>query len=165
MPIFAASQVVYEVDPTMGVPERGTDTREVWDVPPEADFVAEATWRLARANAVDARDITNPKWAPRAMALAAGATLGQRARSCSVVLPDGRLAWCDGGPLLLWRKGDERLEGAVVVPRIALAKGRLTPVEANHRRRRSLLTNSRPSRTRRPGRASSLPRDPARRGC
>jgi DNA helicase-2/ATP-dependent DNA helicase PcrA len=121
--------VVYEVDPTLGVPERGIDEREVWDVPPAADFAAEATWRLARANAVDARDFTNPKWPPRAMALAAGATPA-RGREADVVLPDGRSAWCDGGPLHLWRKGDERFGDAVVVPRIALAKGLLTPVEA-----------------------------------
>ena len=66
--------VVYEVDPALELPERGTDEREVWDVPPDADFVAEATWRLARANAVDARDVTNPTWPLRVMALAAGAT-------------------------------------------------------------------------------------------
>src|ERR1700722_20358826 len=35
--------VVYEIDPALEIPERGTEEREVWDVPPEADFVAEAT--------------------------------------------------------------------------------------------------------------------------
>ncbi len=121
--------VVYEVDPTFNVPERGTDTREVWEVPPDADFIAEATWRLARANAVDARELANPKWSPRAMAIAAGATPAS-GTDADVVLPDGRLAWTDGGPLQLWQKGDDRFGAAVVVPRIALAKGLLAPVEA-----------------------------------
>jgi DNA helicase-2/ATP-dependent DNA helicase PcrA len=119
--------VVYEIDPALEIPERGTDEREVWDVPPEADFVAEATWRLARANAVDARDFTNPRWPLCAMALAAGATRG---RGVDVVLPDGSVAWLDGGPLHLWPQGDERFGDAVVVPRIALTRGLLTPVAA-----------------------------------
>jgi DNA helicase-2/ATP-dependent DNA helicase PcrA len=121
--------VVYEVDPALELPERGTDEREVWDVPPDADFVAEATWRLARANAVDARDVTNPTWPLRVMALAAGATAAP-GWDIDVVLPDGRPAWCDGGPLHLWQKGDDRFGGAVVVPRIALTRGILAPVAA-----------------------------------
>jgi DNA helicase-2/ATP-dependent DNA helicase PcrA len=121
--------VVYEVDPALEIPERETDEREVWRVPPEADFVAEATWRLARANAVDARDFTNPAWPLCAMALAAGATAAP-GRNVDAVLPDGRPAWCDGGPLHLWQQGDERFGDAVVVPRIALTRGLLTPVAA-----------------------------------
>src|SRR5665213_1042114 len=90
--------VIYEVDPTMNVPERGTDEREVWDVPPETDFVVEATWRLARSNAVDARDVLRPVWPPGALALGAGA-IPANGLKADVVLPDGTLTWCDGGPL------------------------------------------------------------------
>ena len=56
------SPVVYEIDPTMQEQWGGTDQREVWDVEPNADLVAEATWRLACFNAVDARDVSHPTW-------------------------------------------------------------------------------------------------------
>ena len=48
-----------------------------------------------------------------------------------VILPDGTLAWCDGGPLHLWGDSDEQLFGALVVPRVALTRGNLTPVVAH----------------------------------
>src|SRR5664280_2686656 len=38
---------VFEIDPTMDEPLPGTDQRAVWDVPPNFDLIAEATWRLA----------------------------------------------------------------------------------------------------------------------
>src|ERR1019366_7296524 len=50
------TRVVYEIDATMKTPSWGSDDREVWQVPVNADFEGEATWRLARANSVDARD-------------------------------------------------------------------------------------------------------------
>jgi len=122
--------VVYEVNPSMEVPSLGLDERDVWEVLPNSDFVAEATWRLATSNAVDARDAARPMWPLTAMAIKAGASQGT-ARGAEAILPDGTNAWCDGGPLHLWEVGDQGLGGAVVVPRVALTKGLLTPVVAS----------------------------------
>jgi DNA helicase-2/ATP-dependent DNA helicase PcrA len=121
--------VVYEIDPTMHEPRGGTDQREVWDVEPNADFVAEATWRLACSNAVDARDLSHPTWPLAAMAVKTGASRAI-GRNADVVLPDGTFVWCDGGPLQLWEIGDQRLGGVAVVPSTALTRGLLTPVVA-----------------------------------
>src|ERR1019366_2748661 len=65
--------MVYQVDPGMVIPARGSDSREVWEAPPDADFVAEAAWRLAIANSVDGRDADFPRWPLAAMAVGAGA--------------------------------------------------------------------------------------------
>ena len=127
--LFTRTPVVYDMESSTRVPARGADVREVWSVPPDADFLAEATWRLARANAVDARDPTNPVWRPAAMAIAAGALPDVSLRA-DVVLPDGRSAWFDGGPLHLWDEADPSFNGVVVVPRVAIARGQLTPVAA-----------------------------------
>ena len=120
---------VYEVASGMKAPARGTDEREVWQIAPDLDFVAEATLRLARANAVDARDLAHPSWTLIAMAVAAGATPA-RHQNADVVLPDGTLAWCDGGPPHLWDAGDVRFDGTSVIPRVALARGILRPIAA-----------------------------------
>ena len=119
---------VYEVAPGLKAPAKGTDDREVWEVAPNLDFVAEVTLRLARANAVDARDLAHPTWPLIAMAVAAGAALSHQ--GADVALPDGTLAWCDGGPLHLWEARDVRFGGASVIPRVALARGHLTPIAA-----------------------------------
>jgi ATP-dependent DNA helicase UvrD/PcrA len=124
------SPVVYEIDPTMQEPLPGVEHRDVWDVAPDTDLVAEATWRLAVSNSVDARDVSQPTWPPAAVAIQAGAR-SANGRVADVVLPDGTPTWCDGGPLHLWEKGDERLGGVAVVPRAALAKGLLTPIGAS----------------------------------
>src|ERR1019366_1508142 len=123
------SPVVYEIDPTMQDPRGGTDQREVWDVAPNMDLVAEATWRLACSNAVDARDVSHPTWPLAAVAMKVGASLAT-GRDADVVLPDGTFVWCDGGPLQLWEVGDQRLGGVAVGPRGALISGLLTPVVA-----------------------------------
>ena len=124
------SPVVYEIDPKMQEPLGGADQREVWEVEPNSDLVAEATWRLAISNAVDARDVSRPTWPLAAMAINIGASPAT-GHDADVVLPDGTPAWCDGGPLHLWEVGDQRLGGAVAVPRAALTKGLLTPIGAS----------------------------------
>jgi DNA helicase-2/ATP-dependent DNA helicase PcrA len=121
--------IVYEIDPTMQEPSGGTDQREVWDIEPNTDLVAEATWRLACSNAVDARDVSHPTWPLAAMATKSGASPAT-GRAADVVLPDGTFVWCDGGPLQLWEVGDQRLGGVAVLPRAALTRGLLTPVVA-----------------------------------
>ena len=123
--------MVYQVDPGMVIPARGSDSREVWEAPPDADFVAEAAWRLAIANSVDGRDADFPRWPLAAMAVGAGA-MTAIGRYADVVLADGSLAWCDGGPLHLWDANDVTLKGASVIPRIAVTRGNLRPVAARH---------------------------------
>lgn len=124
------TRVIYEVDPTIEEPIAATDSREVWNVPPNVDFVAEATWRLATFNAVDGRDHERPTWPLALLAIGAGAT-SAGGRCADVALADGRLAWCDGGPLQLWGPEDEGLFGAMVIPRIALGRGQLANVLAH----------------------------------
>ncbi len=118
---------VYEVDPLLASPDQGIDLRDVWEVAPDADFVAESTLRLARANAVDARNFSEPRWPLATMARSVGATPGDVA---DVILPTGTRAWCDGGPLHLWDERNEHFGGAVVIPRTALVRGLLQPVSA-----------------------------------
>ena len=121
--------VVYDVDPKLEKPRAGTDLREVWSVEPNVDFVAEATWRLATSNAVDGRDREHATWPLASMARTLGATPVVD-RHADVVLPNGTLAWCDGGPLALWGVDDDRLLGATVIPRAALTRGHLSSVAA-----------------------------------
>jgi DNA helicase-2/ATP-dependent DNA helicase PcrA len=122
--------VIYEVDPMMKPPDAGTDLREVWSVEPNVDLVAEANWRLATLNAVDGRDQGHPTWPLALMAADAGAGV-VGVVGADVILPDGALAWCDGGPIHLWGAMDVQLSGVVVLPRIALTRGQLTPVVAH----------------------------------
>lgn len=123
------TRVVFDIDPSLRPPSRGVEGREVWEVAPDFDFVAEATWRLAWANAVDGRDRDRPTWPLAAMAIGEGARRGGPL-DADVILPDGSPAWCDGGPAHLWGSGREDFAGAAVVPRMAITRGRLTPVAA-----------------------------------
>ncbi|MHB8335597.1 MAG: ATP-dependent DNA helicase UvrD2 [Acidimicrobiales bacterium] len=122
--------MVYEVATGLRVPDRGVDRREVWAIAPNLDFVAEATLRLARANAVDARDVATPTWPLIALAQAAGA-LPASQHDADVLVGDDTLAWCDGGPVHLWDLDDAQLGGAMVIPRVALTRGLLTPIAAH----------------------------------
>ena len=74
------------------------------------------------ANSVDASEPGRAGWALARLAVSLGATPGGPA---DVVLPDGRPAWCDGGPLT-------RHEGlGAVVHRFALEHGSLMPIGPN----------------------------------
>jgi DNA helicase-2/ATP-dependent DNA helicase PcrA len=120
--------VVYLVDRGMIAPAPASDLREVWQVPPNLDLVGEAAWRLARANSVDGRSSSDPTWWLATSAVRAGATAVTE--HGDVKLPDGRVVWCDGGPMYLWPEDDESLEGLSVVPRVSVTVGRLRPVTA-----------------------------------
>ena len=120
---------IYEVDPAMGMPTRGMDMREVWEIAPDMDFAAEATWRLARANAINALSIDEPRWPLANAAIRAGASSAGE-HYADVTLADGTLAWCDGGPLHLWGRDDPSFDNAVVIPRLTISWGNLTPVRA-----------------------------------
>jgi len=121
--------VVFEMEPETNKPSPGEDLGDVWTISPTFDFVAEAVWRLATSNSVDARDPMRPIWPLVEIALRDGA-VSAAGRGADVVLPHGALAWCDGGPLSLWQPSDERLEEAAVVPRTSLVKRLLAPIAA-----------------------------------
>ncbi len=95
----------------------------VWSLAPSFSFPGERRAHVLFTNAVDAR-AGDERWRWSEEAARLGATVQGPA---DVVLPDGRPAFCDGGPLE-WRSpvGD-----AVVVHRMALLAGSLVPFGAN----------------------------------
>jgi DNA helicase-2/ATP-dependent DNA helicase PcrA len=97
--------------------------RPVWSLEPSFTFPGERRAHATFSNAVDARQ-GPARWylaeeATRLGALTAG--------PADVVLPDGRPAFCDGGPLE-WCGSTGK---AVVVPRLALLAGSLDPFGDN----------------------------------
>lgn len=104
-------------------PADEVERRPPWSLSPSFAFPGERRTHAVFANAVDARGGTL-RWALGEQAVRLGATaLGP----ADVVLPDGRPAYCDGGPIE-WR---EAFGEAVVVPRIALLGGSLVPFGDN----------------------------------
>jgi DNA helicase II / ATP-dependent DNA helicase PcrA len=99
--------------------ERGA----VWSLSPSFAFPGERRAHATFANAIDARP-GRAQWLLAEEAVHLGATAGGPA---DVVLPDGTPAFCDGGPFE-WRGA---VEQSVVVPRIALMAGSLTPFGVN----------------------------------
>jgi DNA helicase-2/ATP-dependent DNA helicase PcrA len=124
---LSRTPMIFEIPSDLEEPESGALTCDLWNVAIDHDFVAEAIWDLMTRNAVDFRD-SEPSWPLGERAVDLGATRGGDA---DVVLPDGRLAWCDGGPLRLWSVEDARSFGAAVIPREALEIGLHTPVAAD----------------------------------
>ena len=116
-------RVVVEWSIDLPGPERWVDDTVPWAVDATRTDPHEALAHLARTNAVDVRQPDRPRWAWLDAAVAAGATAGGPA---DVVLPDGRPAWIDGGPLT--RFPSEAVDGVAVVPRVNVERGRLTPL-------------------------------------
>ncbi|MGH2809616.1 MAG: UvrD-helicase domain-containing protein, partial [Actinomycetota bacterium] len=109
----------------------------VWDLHPAFDFPIEHVVHYATANSVDFRRGRGRwPWAERAMAM--GAAPGGDAPLAEpgtpggdVILPDGRPALCDGGPLAYLDPTDPGVGGRPVIHRVALEAGALTPFEGN----------------------------------
>lgn len=99
------------------------ERRPVWSLAPSFAFPGERLAHFVFANSVDARS-SRPRWRWAEEAVRLGAAAGGPA---DVVLPDGRPAFCDGGPVE-WRG---EVEGAAVVSRVALLAGSLAPFGAN----------------------------------
>jgi DNA helicase-2/ATP-dependent DNA helicase PcrA len=119
---FTRQRLVLVVDRDRGEPDPVRYTGPIADLPIDLDFVAEAIWHLATANAVDARHADGASFAPVSRAVTLGAT---RAGDADVLLPDGSPAWCDGGPLTLFAPADL---GAAVLPRRPIEHGQLSPL-------------------------------------
>jgi DNA helicase II / ATP-dependent DNA helicase PcrA len=111
--------VILAVDAaSLRAPERCE--REVWELEEGFEFARERLQYLAWSNNYDLRG-REPVWwhgrrAERLGAVAAGSL------AADVVLPDGRPAWCDGGP-----RQPLDLPGTVIVHRETLEAGSLAP--------------------------------------
>ena len=88
----------FVVELAADLPEGPTEREaaEPWTLAPDHTFLVDQLVHLVRTDGVDLRDPSAPTFAPRSRALARGATPSATA---DVTLPDGRDAWCDGGPL------------------------------------------------------------------
>jgi DNA helicase II / ATP-dependent DNA helicase PcrA len=112
------------IEVTESPTEDEVESRPVWSLTPSFEFPGERLSHFMFSNSVDARD-GNLRWRWTDAALRLGASPGATA---DVVLPDGRPAFCDGGPL----EWQAEVSGALVVPRIALLAGSLAGFGANH---------------------------------
>ncbi len=112
-------RVVIELGVDLPEEPTGIETAEPWTLEPSFTFPLDRLSHLVRANAVDARD--EPTFLPRSQAIAAGATAGD---DTDVRLPDGREAWCDGGPLDVELA---RTLGLPLLPALSVERGHLEP--------------------------------------
>ncbi len=125
----ARTSLVVELAPGLGLdrsdepPAESIRALQPWDWEFDLDLVAERLHHAVWANSVDARDgAPRYHWADQAVTLGARIDMSGQA---DVVLPDGRPALCDGGPL------DSSLAarmGMATVHRIALEHRTLTPL-------------------------------------
>jgi DNA helicase-2/ATP-dependent DNA helicase PcrA len=121
--------LVIELAPGLGLdrpdepPGESITGLQPWEWAPDLDLVGERLHHALWANAVDARDgACRYHWVEQAVALGARVDSSGQA---DVVLPDGRPAICDGGPL------DASLAGRTAlatVHRIGLEHGSLNPL-------------------------------------
>jgi len=107
------------VDPDeLRAPER--DDRPPYALTPSFEFARERCYFLARSNNYDHRRGTLV-WGPAIEAVRLGAT---PADDADIRLPDGRLAWCDGGPRAAAAPVPPQHE---LVHRVRIDEGDLTP--------------------------------------
>jgi DNA helicase-2/ATP-dependent DNA helicase PcrA len=100
-------------------PPRSTESLEPHSLGPRFWFPLDVLHDLVWANAIDATDGT-PHWRVADRAVALGAEIGGAA---DVVLPGGRPAWLDGGPIRVM----EPVDGIDVLHAVAVEHGSLTP--------------------------------------
>jgi DNA helicase-2/ATP-dependent DNA helicase PcrA len=124
---LARTPLVIEIDPEWRPPAAEVQSAPVWSLDPGFSFPAERLVHAATSNSVDARR-GEPVWAWSGSAVAMGARPGGPA---DVILPDGRPAFIDGGPLRFAEAGSEGVPAAVVVPATAVEHGRLWAYAGN----------------------------------
>jgi len=123
---FARERVVFRIAKNLDKPMPGFCSDDVWDIQPNFNFVAEAIWRLATMNAIDARDSADIYFPLARLAISRGALDGEET-GADVIL-ENKPMWCDGGPLYLWGNQDERLMGFSAIPRLNIRNGTLAPI-------------------------------------
>ncbi len=101
--------------------------RPWWELSPGLTLTDEVWHHLLTANAVDARDPAQLRFAPRERALTSGARVPPAGQPGDVAI-EARGLWCDGGPLDCF--GVDELGGAGLVPAANLARGDLSPLRA-----------------------------------
>ena len=126
----AREPLVIELVPGLGLddpvapPLEAVTGLDPWEWEPDLDLVGERLHHGLWANSVDCRDSSRPRYRWAEAALALGARPGG-AGPGDVVLPDGRPAICDGGPL------DASLSaraGVATLHRVGLEHGSLAPL-------------------------------------
>jgi DNA helicase-2/ATP-dependent DNA helicase PcrA len=90
-----------------------------YELGPTFQFELEELHHLVWANSVDARDIERPVWLGLDRAVAAGARAVEPGGAGDVVLPDGRVAWLDGGPV----RHVDPIDGVPVISAVAVEHG------------------------------------------
>jgi DNA helicase-2/ATP-dependent DNA helicase PcrA len=120
---------VFEIDDAVDAALAGPQTNdaEIHDIGPRFTFEVSALHHLVWSNAVDGRDPDHPVWRLTDTAMGLGATPAPESAMGDVVLPDGTLAWLDGGPV----RFTDPLEGVAVVHRVAVEHRSLTPFGSN----------------------------------
>ncbi|HVL50392.1 MAG TPA: ATP-dependent DNA helicase UvrD2 [Actinomycetota bacterium] len=124
---YARSPLVIEVNPDWEPTGLETESSPAWSLSPDFSFPGERLRHAALSNALDGRGEGEPGWRWSAAALGAGALSGGPA---DVLLPDGRPALVDGGPLS-YLAAAPGFAGSAVVPRVTVEHGRLTPLHTN----------------------------------
>lgn len=119
--------VIIELEDDLG-DHSPTESAPVWSIGPQFCFPAELLRHLVWSNSLDGRGEGEPLWELTGRALALGASPGA---DSDVVLPDGRPAFLDGGPLAFFTPGPSEMPEGVVVPRITLEQGSLSPLRTN----------------------------------
>ena len=117
--------VVYEIDRNLKAIDVASEPGEPWKLDVTFEFVTETAWELLWRNTVDLRDGT-PRWPLADRAVELGAALIGTGEG-DVRLPDGRLAWCDGGPLNLNLGKD--FDGSVIVATESIEQESLDPID------------------------------------
>jgi DNA helicase-2/ATP-dependent DNA helicase PcrA len=127
--------VIIELSPGLGLddpdvpPAEAVTGRQPWEWAVDLDLVGERIHHAVWANSVDAREGPGrPRWRWAEVAATVGARSAPDGGGADILLPDGRPAVCDGGPL------DAGLAGRVgmaVVHRISLERGSVEPLGPN----------------------------------
>lgn len=123
---FSRSAVVIDLEEDLS--DTGeTENAPIWTLSPDFTFPGERLRHLVWTNSLDGRS-GELVWELTRRAVQLGASLGT---SADVVLPDGRPAFLDGGPLEFFDSQSIGVPGAVVIHRIALEHGSLEPLRTN----------------------------------
>ena len=98
-----------------------------YELGPTFLFELEELHHLVWTNSVDARDPDRPVWIGLDRAVAAGASAVEPGGVGDVVLPDGSVAWLDGGPV----RHVDPLDGVPVVHAVVVEHGSMSVPSAN----------------------------------